>query len=546
MLIDSAQPVSRQQQGRWQPALAVLTNGDLEAAASLQLRAPSLAAAAAEAEVPSTSPTNTAGAGAGISSGEPAAAGPAVPAAPRKLYVREYDMGLLLREYPLTAEEIKMIFGFLWPKNKVRQRVQRALRRGPRMQKKLGEVVYKGHYSYSLMLELQLGIRYSVGRALRPRGSSALSSSSAVSMLRTSFGLAALRPRWSVGAAAGGVGCVFGGRTKDDVDEQRQQQQQRGARDTAVAAADEDVSELCAQDFEEKLAVFFPSSGSSTTPAHPSMDFMWRDYCPRVFRRLRKAAGIDEADYMLSLAGAQALRQLNSPGKSGSMFLLSEDERFLVKTMRKSEMSVLLGMLEQYSLHMERHPNTLITRFFGVHKVTPAHGRSVRFVVMANIFVTDCRSTGGTTSRAARTAARWACRGAPGLLRATPMCLQGPRRGHAHRAGAARARGADAAAGGRQRPAEARGRHGLLAAAGRALPRAQLHAHVPGACALAVAGRPGPAAGEPAAGRHRGEHGARLRPDVRAGVLPAGRAVRHGRCRRAGRCCGAKHEVDDV
>jgi hypothetical protein len=53
------------------------------------------------------------------------------------------------------------------------------------------------------------------------------------------------------------------------------------------------------------------------------MDFMWRDYCPRVFRRLRKAAGIDEADYMLSLAGAQALRQLNSPGKSGSMFLLS-------------------------------------------------------------------------------------------------------------------------------------------------------------------------------------------------------------------------------
>jgi 1-phosphatidylinositol-4-phosphate 5-kinase len=57
------------------------------------------------------------------------------------------------------------------------------------------------------------------------------------------------------------------------------------------------------------------------------MDFMWRDYCPRVFRRLRKAAGIDEADYMLSLAGAQALRQLNSPGKSGSMFLLSGEWR---------------------------------------------------------------------------------------------------------------------------------------------------------------------------------------------------------------------------
>jgi hypothetical protein len=29
-------------------------------------------------------------------------------------------VGQLVREYPLTAEEIKMIFGFLWPKaNKV-------------------------------------------------------------------------------------------------------------------------------------------------------------------------------------------------------------------------------------------------------------------------------------------------------------------------------------------------------------------------------------------------------------------------------------------
>jgi 1-phosphatidylinositol-4-phosphate 5-kinase len=55
----------------------------------------------------------------------------------------------------------------------------------------------------------------------------------------------------------------------------------------------------------------------------------------------------------------------------------AEDERFLVKTMRKSEMSVLLGMLQQYSAHMEAHPNSLITRFFGLHKVTPAHGRSV-------------------------------------------------------------------------------------------------------------------------------------------------------------------------
>jgi len=49
----------------------------------------------------------------------------------------------------------------------------------------------------------------------------------------------------------------------------------------------------------------------------------------------------------------------------------------LVKTTRKSEARVLLGMLPTYCEHVERHPHTLITRFFGVHKITPAHGRAV-------------------------------------------------------------------------------------------------------------------------------------------------------------------------
>lgn len=54
-----------------------------------------------------------------------------------------------------------------------------------------------------------------------------------------------------------------------------------------------------------------------------------------------------------------------------------EDERFLVKTMRKSEMKVLLDMLPAYAAHMEQHPHSLITRFFGLHKLRPMHGRSV-------------------------------------------------------------------------------------------------------------------------------------------------------------------------
>lgn len=59
-----------------------------------------------------------------------------------------------------------------------------------------------------------------------------------------------------------------------------------------------------------------------------------------MFRHLRELFKIDAADYMLSICGNDALRELSSPGKSGSVFYLSHDDRFMIKTMRKSEVKV--------------------------------------------------------------------------------------------------------------------------------------------------------------------------------------------------------------
>lgn len=57
-------------------------------------------------------------------------------------------------------------------------------------------------------------------------------------------------------------------------------------------------------------------------------------------RDLRAMFGIDPSEYMLSLCGDKALRELSSPGKSGSMFYLSHDDRFFIKTMRRAEVQV--------------------------------------------------------------------------------------------------------------------------------------------------------------------------------------------------------------
>lgn len=59
-----------------------------------------------------------------------------------------------------------------------------------------------------------------------------------------------------------------------------------------------------------------------------------------IFRNLREMFKLDAADYMMSICGDDGLRELSSPGKSGSLFYLSHDDRFVIKTLRKSELKV--------------------------------------------------------------------------------------------------------------------------------------------------------------------------------------------------------------
>uniref|UniRef100_A0A804QJW9 PIPK domain-containing protein n=1 Tax=Zea mays TaxID=4577 RepID=A0A804QJW9_MAIZE len=95
-------------------------------------------------------------------------------------------------------------------------------------------------------------------------------------------------------------------------------------------------------------------------PPHNSCDFRWKDYCPKVFRTLRKLFKVDAADYMLSLCGNEALMELSSPGKNGSFFYLTNDDRYMIKTMKKSEVKMLLKMLPAYYNHVRAFENKMM------------------------------------------------------------------------------------------------------------------------------------------------------------------------------------------
>jgi 1-phosphatidylinositol-4-phosphate 5-kinase len=151
--------------------------------------------------------------------------------------------------------------------------------------------------------------------------------------------------------------------------------------------------EVRASDFSERarIMMFFPRNGSQYTPPHKSIDFDWKDYCPMVFRNLREMFKLDAADYMMSICGDDGLREISSPGKSGSIFYLSHDDRFVIKTLKRSELKVLLRMLPRYYEHVGDYENTLITKFFGVHRIKLKWGKKVRFVVMGNMFCTELK-----------------------------------------------------------------------------------------------------------------------------------------------------------
>lgn len=106
-----------------------------------------------------------------------------------------------------------------------------------------------------------------------------------------------------------------------------------------------------------------------------------------MFRHLREIFNIDPADYLISLTGKYILSELGSPGKSGSFFYFSRDYKYIIKTIHHSEHVLLRQILRQYYNHVSKNRNTLLSQFYGLHRVkTPWSGKKIHFVVMNNLF----------------------------------------------------------------------------------------------------------------------------------------------------------------
>ncbi|CAG9136252.1 unnamed protein product [Plutella xylostella] len=106
-------------------------------------------------------------------------------------------------------------------------------------------------------------------------------------------------------------------------------------------------------DFMTVETTNFPHEGSNHTPAHHYSEFKFKTYAPIAFRYFRDLFGIQPDDFLMSMCSAP-LRELSNPGASGSIFYLTNDDEFIIKTVQHKEGEFLQKLLPGYYLNLDQ------------------------------------------------------------------------------------------------------------------------------------------------------------------------------------------------
>ena len=118
----------------------------------------------------------------------------------------------------------------------------------------------------------------------------------------------------------------------------------------------------------------------------------FKDYASEVFRDLRVLYGVDDASYLRSINGGQLseIGTAETGSKSGQKFLITSDGRYFMKTITKGEAKFFRKVLRPYYEHMVESQNTLLCRFFGLHRLKHPSWGKLYLIIMSNICEFQC------------------------------------------------------------------------------------------------------------------------------------------------------------
>uniref|UniRef100_A0A0K8T3A5 PIPK domain-containing protein n=2 Tax=Lygus hesperus TaxID=30085 RepID=A0A0K8T3A5_LYGHE len=158
---------------------------------------------------------------------------------------------------------------------------------------------------------------------------------------------------------------------------------QLGIQHAVGGLASKPERDLLMQDFMTVETTVFTSDGSSQTPAHHYSEFTFKTYAPIAFRYFRDLFGIQPDDFLISFCSS-SLRELSNPGASGSIFYLTADDEFIIKTVQHKEGEFLQKLLPGYYMNLNQNPRTLLPKFFGLYCYQCNH-KNIRIVAMNNL-----------------------------------------------------------------------------------------------------------------------------------------------------------------
>ncbi|KAJ3177964.1 WD repeat-containing protein 78 [Gaertneriomyces sp. JEL0708] len=111
-----------------------------------------------------------------------------------------------------------------------------------------------------------------------------------------------------------------------------------------------------------------------TLPGYGRVKFV--DHAPLAFKAVRRAFGYSHDELAEALDGSCKLEL--SEGKSDSIFFLTQNRKFLFKTLRGSEPENLKSILPDYISHIGKYPSTLLPRYLGMYTFERVTGHQRR------------------------------------------------------------------------------------------------------------------------------------------------------------------------
>lgn len=141
-----------------------------------------------------------------------------------------------------------------------------------------------------------------------------------------------------------------------------------------------------AKDFEESLAFDFNPVDDHRSVFDVNRFAKWVHPAPFVYRMIREKFGVSESDFIEATCSESRVRELPTPGKSGALFYITDDENYFMKTIQHIEEKMLVSMLPSYYKHICDNPKTFLTKYMAHFSVQTTRDRHIRMVVMASIF----------------------------------------------------------------------------------------------------------------------------------------------------------------